>query len=268
MILQVKDLTCGYGNLKIVETVSFDIKGGESICLLGPNGVGKTTFFKTMLGFLKPISGQVLLDGKPTVSLSRKKFAQSIAYVPQAHSVPFPFSVIDVVVAGRNVHSGITSTPSKKDYDYALSCIDELGINYLKEKIYTELSGGEQQMVLIARAMAQQAKILIMDEPTSNLDFGNQIKIINHINNLKNKNIAIIMTTHSPDHVFLCASKVIVFQDGKQACVGEPNNIITENLLSEVYGVDVNVCRVNTNKNKQVSVCIPNIDLIKRRNLH
>jgi len=258
--LQIKNLTCGYRETKIVESITFNIEGGENVCLLGPNGVGKTTFFKTLLGFLKPIGGCVLLDGKNTMKLSKRRIAQSVAYVPQAHNIPFPFPVIDVVVAGRNAHLGITSTPTKKDYDFAAECIDELGISHLKEKIYTELSGGEQQMVLIARALAQTPQILIMDEPTSNLDFGNQVKIINHINSLKQKKLAVVMTTHSPDQVFLCGSRVVIFQNGRQTYIGEPKSIITEDLLSRIYGVDVNVCQVNIEDSKPAKVCVPKIN--------
>jgi len=257
--LQIEDLTCGYRGIKIVESITFNIEGGENVCLLGPNGVGKTTFFKTLLGFLKPISGRVLLDGKNTVKLSRKRLSQSIAYVPQAHSIPFPFPVIDVVVAGRNAHLGITSTPTQKDYYIAAECIDDLGISHLKEKIYTELSGGEQQMVLIARALAQTPEMLIMDEPTSNLDFGNQVKIINHINSLKKRKLAVVMTTHSPDHVFFCGSRVVIFQNGKQAYIGEPKSVITEDLLTKIYGVDVSVCQVNIKDSKPAKVCVPKI---------
>lgn len=114
MWLQIKDLSCGYGKQKIVDSISFDIKEGEIICLLGPNGVGKTTFFKRLLGFIKPLDGKVFLNGKDINKWTRKEFAQSIAYVPQANSLPFPFPVIDVVVSGRNAHTGITSTPKRR----------------------------------------------------------------------------------------------------------------------------------------------------------
>jgi len=259
MRIQIKDLSCGYKNLKIVESISFDIKEGEIICLLGPNGVGKTTFFKTLLGFIKPLGGNVQFNGQDINKLTCKEFSQAIAYVPQANSLPFPFPVVDVVVSGRNAHTGITSTPKREDYEYALECIDGLGLSDMKDRIYTELSGGEQQMVLIARAMAQAPKLLIMDEPTSNLDFGNQVKIINNINLLKKKKLAIVMTTHSPDHVLLFGSKVVIFQNGKQAYFGDPKAVLTETLLGEIYGVEVDVCQVNTKRKKRIDVCVPNI---------
>lgn len=261
MKLEMKDLVCGYGNRKIVEEITFGIGPGETVCLLGPNGVGKTTFYKTVLGFIKPLGGQLLLDGKDTARWSCKKFAQSIAYVPQAHSIPFPFPVIDVVVAGRNAHLGITSKPGKKDYDIALENLEELGISYLENKIYTELSGGEQQMVLIARALTQTPGILIMDEPTSNLDFGNQVKVIHLINMMKKRNIAVMVTTHSPDHVFLCGTKVVIFQRGRQVKIGDPKSVMTEEVLSGLYGIDVNVCHVSSRKNEPLKVCIPNIEM-------
>ena len=261
MELQIKDLSCGYGNQKVVEAITFSIAGGETVCLLGPNGVGKTTFYKTVLGFIKPLGGQLLLDGRDTARWSCKKFAQSIAYVPQAHSVPFPFPVIDVVVAGRNAHLGFTSKPNKRDYEVAQNNLDELGVRHLENKIYTELSGGEQQMVLIARALTQTPGILIMDEPTSNLDFGNQVKVINLINMLKKKNIAVMVTTHSPDHVFLCGSKVVIFQRGRQVKIGDPKTVMTEEVLSSIYGIDVDVCQVTSRKKESLKVCIPNIEM-------
>ncbi|WP_027400582.1 ABC transporter ATP-binding protein [Anaerovorax odorimutans] len=262
MRLIIEKLMCGYGKKKIIENISFSITNGECICLLGPNGVGKTTFFKTVLGFIKPLNGSITLDNKDITKLSRKNFAKVIAYVPQAHSIPFAFSTIDVVVSGRNAHLGITSKPTPKDYKIALECMEELGIGYLKDKLYTQISGGEQQMVLIARALVQEPKILVLDEPTSNLDFGNQIRILNQINMLKKKNIAIIMTTHAPDHAFLCGTKVVIFQKGRFVNIGEPEKIITESLLKEVYGVDVKVHNLLTNINESKKICVPCLEAL------
>ncbi len=257
MKLIVKNLDCGYGQKKIIKDISLTVKEGETVCLLGPNGVGKTTFFKTILGFLKPLAGTVELDGIDIHKLSRKEFAQLIAYVPQAHSVPFPFKTKDVVLMGRNAHTGIMSVPSQKDRRYALESMETLGIGHLKEKVYTELSGGEQQMVLIARALTQQTRLLIMDEPTSNLDFGNQVKILNQINRLQNKGIAVVLTTHSPDQVFLCGTKVIIFHNGRLTETGYPRHIVTENILEKVYGVSVKVRDIPVSDSGCVTVCIP-----------
>jgi iron complex transport system ATP-binding protein len=258
-MLSIQDLSCGYGKKQIVSSISLEIHQGEILCLLGPNGVGKTTFFKTLLGFLKPQNGRIKIDDQDISKWSRKRLAQTIAYVPQAHSHPFPFRVIDVVVAGRNAHTGITSTPRKEDFIYAKNCMKELGIDHLANEIYTELSGGQQQMILITRAVCQNPQILIMDEPTSSLDYGNQVKIMNLIHKLTHKNIAVIMTTHSPDHALLCGARVMIFQHGKLVHIGEAKQIITGDLLNSIYDVDVNVCNALTTKNTPVQVCVPTL---------
>ncbi len=255
MILDIKNVSCGYGKKNIIENISFKIECGEILCLLGPNGVGKTTFFKSILGFLPIQKGQVLLDNKDIKRISRRELAKKIAYVPQAHQSGFSFSVFDVVIMGRNPYSNYFKGPGKKDKEIAYDSLKQLGILHLAHKLYTEISGGERQMVLIARAITQKTKLLIMDEPTSNLDFGNQVKVLNQIKKLSKKDMAIIMTTHSPDHVFLCANKVIVFNKGKFTKIGKPKEVITEGMLRDVYGVDVKVKEMFTNK--RVKVCVP-----------
>ena len=255
MKLEVKDLACGYGKKVIIGGISFEINEGEALFLLGPNGAGKTTFFKTLLGFLKPLSGNVILNGKDISTMGCREKARNIAYVPQAHSVPFAFNVEDVVVMGRNAHMGKMSSPSSADRRVALDCMSELGVAHLREKSYSRISGGERQMVLIARALTQGAKLLVLDEPTSNLDFGNQVKILDKINQLKKLGISSIITSHSPDHAFLCGTRVVVFREGKFAETGAPRSVVTEGLLKKVYGVNVLVRAVDAPKN--IKVCVP-----------
>lgn len=256
MKLEVINVSCGYGSNTVVKNISMNVEGEEILCILGPNGVGKTTFFKTILGFLKLQDGEILLDGQDISSWSKKKLAESIGYVPQAHTPPFPFSVMDVIVMGRTAHLGMFESPSKKDIEIAEEAMDSLNITYLKDKIYTEISGGERQMVLIARALTQQPKLLVMDEPTSNLDFGNQVKVLEEINKLAQKGLGIIMTSHFPDHAFLCCTKVVLMQKNNVLTIGTVDEVITEENLKLAYGANVKITSVKNTKGEIVKSCI------------
>lgn len=261
MKLEIKEVSCGYGDKNILSDVNFDIETGDILCILGPNGVGKTTLFKTILGFLKLQGGHIFLDGENIHNWSRKDFAKAIGYVPQAHTPPFPYKVKEVVVMGRTAHLGMFSSPSKSDYKIAYEIIDSLGISYLKDKVYTEISGGERQLVLIARALAQEPKILIMDEPTSNLDYGNQVRVLRHIKKLANKDIGIIMTSHFPDHTFMSSTKVLAINRGNKYKFGKPEEIVTSKLLKEIYNIDVQIdCVKNLKTGEDLKVCVPIID--------
>ncbi len=257
--LEVRDAVCGYGKKNIVSGISVNVSSGEILCLLGPNGVGKTTFFKTILGFLKLKSGEILIDGKNIHNYSRKQLAKIIGYVPQLHTPTFPFKVFDVVLMGRTAHIPMFSSPSKKDRYIAEKALEDLKISYLKDKVYTEISGGERQMVLIARALAQNPEILIMDEPTSNLDFGNQIKVLEQINKLSKKGLAIIMTSHYPNHAFLCSTKVAFMQKNNVFVVGDADKVVTEDNLRRAYGIDVKIINTSNSKGGVVRACIPMI---------
>lgn len=257
MKLELKNVTCGYGLKPIIQNVSMEVKSGEVLCMLGPNGVGKTTLFKTILGFLNIQKGNILIDGKSIYDYSPKELAKLLGYVPQAHNPPFPFKVIDVVLMGRVSYIGMFSSPTKEDFDIALNALEILDILYLKDKVYTEISGGEKQLVLIARALAQQAKMLIMDEPTSNLDFGNQIKVLTHVKKLAQKGIGVLMTSHFPNHVFFCATKVALIKNGKLLTIGEPNQVITKESLKEMYGINIEIINYDIGNNRYANYCIP-----------
>ncbi|MBP1763871.1 MAG: Iron-chelate-transporting ATPase [Firmicutes bacterium] len=257
MRLEAKNVSCGYAAKTVISGISLALNQGESLCILGPNGIGKTTFFKTILGFLALQSGQILLDGEDIHRWSRRKLAAKVGYVPQAHNPPFPFKVLDVVTMGRTAHLSFFSSPSQKDKEIAEEALCTLGITHLKDRIYTQISGGERQLVLIARALAQQPAFLIMDEPTANLDFGNQIRVLNQINKLvQQANLGVIMTTHFPNHAFYCASKVAVLGRDKMFTVGTADEVITESYLKAVYGVDVQIVDVGKRDNS-LKVCVP-----------
>jgi len=257
MELIIRNASCGYGTKNVIKDISVSIKSGEILCVLGPNGVGKTTLFKTILGFLKLQSGEILLDNENIRIWSKKRLAKAISYVPQAHTPPFPFSVFDVVLMGRAVHLDMFASPSKKDKEIAEQAIDTLKISYLKDSIYTEISGGERQMVLIARSLAQQAKIMVMDEPTSNLDFGNQIRVLQQINNLASKGFGIIMTSHFPEHAFLCSSKVALMQRNNNFIVGSVDEVVTEEHLKTAYGINVKIISLENGNGEIFKSVVP-----------
>jgi iron complex transport system ATP-binding protein len=257
MNLEMKHVTLGYKNKEVLSDVDFELRTGDIMCLLGPNGVGKTTLFKALLGFIKPFSGKITLNGTDISEWSRKEFARMVGYIPQTHNTPFPYKVEDVVLFGRTAHLGLLSSPSYKDRIIAGECMEMLGITRLKDRFFTELSGGERQMVIIARALAQQPHFLVMDEPTSNLDFGNQVKVMQKINELKNSSLGIIMATHSPDHAFVFGSKAMFISKGKTLKCGLADETITEERLHSVYGVDVSVFQSPIQNSNSRKVCLP-----------
>ncbi len=257
MLLEVRNITFRYGNRNVLENVSVDIASGEGLCLLGPNGVGKTTLFKSILGFLNVYSGGVYIDGEPINRWSNKQIAHAIAYVPQAHTPPFAFSVLDVVIMGRNAHLNTFSTPSKKDRHLAIEALEMLDVGFLRKRLYTEISGGERQMVLIARAIAQKPAFIVMDEPTANLDFGNQVRVLKQINQLRQSGLGIVISTHDPDHAFAFATKVALLTNEHGLLIGAPDNIITEENMRNAYGVEVVVMSQHKESYGEVKICAP-----------
>lgn len=257
MVLDVQNLSCGYSGKVVVHALSLSVSAGEILCILGPNGVGKTTLFRSIMGQLRPITGQITIAGKAIHQLSVKALAHHVAYVPQAHTPPFPFSVLDVVLTGRTVHTGLFSAPSCKDKMVAEAQLDKLGISELKNRSYTEISGGERQLVLLARALAQGSPLMVLDEPTSNLDFGNQIKVLEQISSLAAQGLSVVMTTHSPNHALLCADRVLLMQPSGQYKTGVPSTIISEKNLYDAYGVDVKLVTTDAGCHGVIHSCVP-----------
>ncbi|MFA6850673.1 MAG: ABC transporter ATP-binding protein [Selenomonadaceae bacterium] len=259
MKLDLLDVSCGYGQKNILSNITFSIESRKILCILGPNGVGKSTLFKTILGFLELQHGSILLDGESISNWSIRRLAKSIAYVPQiqAQSQPFSFSVLEVVTMGRTAHLRSFESPSKKDIEIAESSLDRLEILFLKNRIFSELSGGERQMVLIARALTQQPQVLIMDEPTSNLDFGNQIKVLKQIKKLAQSGLCIVMTSHFPDHAFLCSANVVLLQKDKSYQTGVFDEVVTEENLRKAYGIDVKIIHTVDDEGAVIKACVP-----------
>lgn len=238
-MLELRDLAFGYGTSMVGGGVSLTLRPGEVLALLGPNGAGKTTLFKTMLGLLAPLGGEVLLDAAPLETLDRKERARRIAYVPQAHAALFPFTVRDVVLMGRAAQVAPFSAPGRNDREVAATALERLGMAHLSDRPYTEISGGERQMTLIARALAQQPKVLVMDEPTASLDYGNQMRVLGHVRRLAREGMAVVLSTHNPDHVFMVADRVALLHEGRLAGLGAPADVLTVERVKQLYNIDV-----------------------------
>ena len=239
-LLQVRSLGIGHGPRRVLSEVSFSLQRGELLCLLGPNGSGKTTLLRTLLGLLPPQSGEVRLLERPLSEWSRKALARHIGYVPQAHAGLFAFTVLDIVLMGRAAHVGRFAAPSAKDRAIAMQCLETLGIAALAECIYTQVSGGERQLALIARALAQEPALLFMDEPTASLDFGNQLRVLEHLLQLRERGIAILMSTHQPEHALRCADRTALVGEGGLIAVGATANVATVENLARLYRVPEN----------------------------
>lgn len=261
---EARDIYAGYQGVDIVKGASFTVESGQVLCLLGPNGVGKTTLFKSLLGFIPLSSGGLYIDGARVDHRDRKRVASLIGYVPQVHEPPFPFIVIDVVVMGSISRADLFSGPSQYAFDEADRILEMLEIAYLRDRVYTEISGGERQMVLIARALMQDPAFLMMDEPTSSLDFGNQMRVLSQICSLSHHGMGIIMTSHFPDHAFLCCDLAAVMSRDRPFRVDRVSDIVTEDTLEDAYGVPVKIKNVEVPEHPDgcVTTCIP---LLKTR---
>jgi iron complex transport system ATP-binding protein len=242
----------------ILKEISFQLEKGDILCLLGPNGTGKTTLLRCVLGLNRPKSGQVLVNGENTVSMNMRQRAKLFAYVPQATGITFPYEAGEVVLMGRVAHLSPGGAPGKADRAISLEMMKKLGILELEHSLFQELSGGERQMVLVARALSQQANILIMDEPTASLDYGNQVKMLRVVKSLAEQGYAILMTSHFPDHAFLVCNKVVLMRDGYIMAQGAPEEIVTSETLSDLYQTPVRVTGTDIDvEGRAMKVCVP-----------
>jgi iron complex transport system ATP-binding protein len=257
--LRVTELAFGYGRRAVGDNVSFVLAGGEVLCLLGPNGSGKTTLFRTVLGLLPAIAGTVAVDGEAVRTWSWRQRALVFGYVPQAQLGLFPFTVREMVLMGRTAHVRTFGSPARRDRDAASAALSTLGIAHLAERPYTQVSGGERQLALIARALAQEPRILIMDEPTASLDFGNQVRVLTQVQALARRGIAVILSTHDPDQAFLCGDRAALLHEGRLARLGPPDEVITPASLRETYGVEVEVQELAGADGRRVRVCVPRL---------
>ncbi|MFQ6371669.1 ABC transporter ATP-binding protein [Shewanella sp. YIC-542] len=235
-LVQFDKAAVGYPLNPVLQQLSFNIEQGEVCCLLGVNGCGKTTLIRSLLGRLALQGGKILLQQRPLHAWHHHELARWMAYVPQAHDGPFNFSVLDMVLMGCSAHLSLFAAPSAKNKHAAMALLDNLGIAHLAARLYPSLSGGERQLVLIARALLQRPRLLVMDEPAASLDFGHQITLLEKIRQLKNAGMTVLMSTHHPLHARAIADRVILLsKQGAQQ--GSAEAMLTGQKLATLYDV-------------------------------
>nr|WP_319373481.1 ABC transporter ATP-binding protein [uncultured Methanobacterium sp.] len=255
-IMEMENASFSYsGKEKIFQDINLSINKGEVLCILGPNGTGKTTLIKCLNCLLKLNTGNIFLSGEDIYSFNKTDLARQIGYIPQGHNPVFPFTVLDVVVMGRAPHLSSMSSPSQNDYLIAQESLKKLNMDHMMHNPYTELSGGEKQLVFFARVLAQKPDILLLDEPTSHLDFGNQMRTLKIINKMANGGFTVVMTSHFPDHAFISADKVAIMKDCHIIDYGTPEEVITEENLERAYNIGVKIMDLDHGR----KICIPEV---------
>ena len=251
-LLALSDLSFSYASRRVLHALSLALKTGEVTALLGPNGCGKTTLLKLMLGLIRPTEGTVVLDGVELGTLPRREVARRMAYVPQSHREAFAFSVAEVVLMGRLPHASFLSRFGRADRRLVCDTLERLGIGQLADRPYTGISGGERQLVLIGRAMVQGARLLVMDEPTNGLDFGNQVRLLARLKDLSAQGYGIVFSTHQPDHALSVAGRVVMMREG-QIVSDTTAETVDERSLAALYGVELRLAAVGGG----IRVCVP-----------
>ncbi len=254
MSLKVEHLDFYFGKRQILKDISFEAHEGEFLSILGPNGVGKSTLFHCILNLLKPAAGTIMINGRDSSQMPAKELAQNIAYIPQYHSPAFNYSVLNMVLMGTASQLRVLATPGKEQLEVAYKALEQLNISHLAEHPYGFCSGGEKQLCLLARAIAQQAKILIMDEPSASLDFGNRIRVMQTVRNLVKEGYTVVQTTHDPEQAYMYSDKILAMHDGRVLALGTPKEVVEAGLMSKLYGIDVEIHSLHDDG---IRVCAP-----------
>lgn len=252
-LIDLHQLSFSYRRREVLAGIDLSVSEGSVLALLGPNGSGKTTLLKLMIGLLKPVQGKVHLNGRDIHCMPARELARNLAYVPQVHREAFAYTVFDVVLMGRMPHKTFFARYSNEDRRIAGEALVKLGIEHLSERPYTEISGGERQLTLIARAMAQGAQVFIMDEPTNGLDYGNQLRLLERLKALSAGGYTFVFSTHHPDHAMAVADQVVMMRNGVIAYNGVVGDTVNQASLMDLYNVDVRMFPVE----EGVCVCVP-----------
>ena len=259
MKLALREVAVGHdGKTPIQKYVNMSVESGQVCCILGPNGCGKTTLVKTIIGLIPLISGRITIDGEDITKWSAPRLSQTVAYVSQSHEQPFPFLVKDVVMMGRINRAGRgSSQPNREDYNVVENAMMDMGVYHLRDVPYCDVSGGELQMVMFARAIAQEPQMLILDEPTSALDYGNAIKVVQKVRELSAAGYAVLMITHNPDHAFMMGAQVALFTHDDPMKFGNAFSIITRENIQAAYGVSVKLVEFTHSNQQVMRMCAP-----------
>lgn len=253
-MIQVHDLSLSYGDNAVLSGLNFTAETGDLLAILGANGIGKTSLLKAMLHIHTTYQGAITIDGQVVATMTPKQRAQKMAYVPQATGSHFTFSVIEVVVMGCISRLSLGASPTTHDRDLAFDALATLGISHLADKTLHQISGGERQLVYIARALVQNAKIFILDEPTASLDMANQLRVLTAIQNLSSRGYTVIYTTHNPEHAYRYSHHILLLGQHNAAIFGTPKDLITTQTMTQLYGIHTEVCSLHSDT---VRICIP-----------
>ncbi|MEN6417820.1 MAG: ABC transporter ATP-binding protein [Clostridiaceae bacterium] len=254
MSIEIQNLSFSYSLREVLNNISLTVSDGQLLAVLGSNGVGKTTLFRCILGLLPHYKGLIRVDGTDAHTLSARELAHHIAYIPQTHGMAFSYSVQDMVLMGTTHQVSAMSVPKQKELDAANAALSKLGISHLMYHNFSKLSGGEQQLVLIARALAQNSKTLLMDEPTASLDYGNQSLVLRQVRKLADEGYTVLLSTHNPQHALWYADMAVALHDGTIAAFGIPGDVVDAALIEKLYGVEV--CLIDTAQGALISPVI------------
>ena len=253
MTLEIRDLRFSYREHQVLKGISLTVSDGEMVSLLGRNGAGKTTLLRLIPGFLKSPSSSILIDGKPVSEMSLRERATYMAYIPQITRSVFPYSVRTSILMGCSNRLGLFQNPGPTEEQRVEEVIDLLNLQEIANRNMETISGGERQLVLIARALMQDARLLILDEPTSFLDYSNQLLVLEKVEDLVKKGYSCIYSTHNPDLALMHSTRAVIMNDGQIVFDERPSALLGSDVLSRVYGRHIDVVQTENGG----MVCIP-----------